>query len=60
MARPKKQIDASIDSDQFLIDKDNLNSLLTSVINKQFSKTVGQVSYDVSSTSQIDPTTVKN
>ena len=58
MARIKKQIDE--DQQDFSIDKQDLNSLLTSVLNKQFSKTLGQVSYDVSGNSPIDPTTVKN
>ena len=58
MAKQKKQIDNT--QEDFTIDKENLNSLLTNVLNKQFAKTLGQVSYDVSGNSMIDPTTVKN
>lgn len=58
MARTKKDINE--DQIDYSIDKQDLSSFLTTVLNKQFSKTRGQVSYDVSGNSPIDPTTVKH
>lgn len=57
MAKIKKQIEQSQD---YNIDVQSLSSILDSVLNKEFSKTHGQVSYDVSGNSLIDPTTIKN